>query len=235
MFLTKKNTLNLHSQIQKIKLFDGLFCIFVFMDFSSKLLELAVDQMSQLPGIGKRTALRLVLHLLKQPKEQTEGIVSALSMFRSEIIFCSECHNIADTAVCEICANPRRTDDQICVVEDIRDVMAIENTGQFQGKYHVLNGIISPIDGIGPQDLTITSLVEKVKLGKVKEIIFALSATMEGDTTIFYINKQLTSFEVLVSTIARGIPVGDELEYADEVTLGRSILKRIPYEDSLQG
>jgi recombination protein RecR len=235
VFLTKKNALNMHSQIQKIKLFDGLFCIFVFMDFSSKLLELAVDQMSQLPGIGKRTALRLVLHLLKQPKEQTEGIVSALSMFRSEIIFCSECHNIADTAVCEICANPRRTDDQICVVEDIRDVMAIENTGQFQGKYHVLNGIISPIDGIGPQDLTITSLVEKVKLGKVKEIIFALSATMEGDTTIFYINKQLTSFEVLVSTIARGIPVGDELEYADEVTLGRSILKRIPYEDSLQG
>ena len=235
VFLAKKNALNLHSQIQKIKLFDGLFCIFVFMDFSSKLLELAVDQMSQLPGIGKRTALRLVLHLLKQPKEQTEGIVSALSMFRSEIIFCSECHNIADTAVCEICANPRRTDDQICVVEDIRDVMAIENTGQFQGKYHVLNGIISPIDGIGPQDLTITSLVEKVKLGKVKEIIFALSATMEGDTTIFYINKQLTSFEVLVSTIARGIPVGDELEYADEVTLGRSILKRIPYEDSLQG
>ena len=235
MFLAKKNALNLHSQIQKIKLFDGLFCIFVFMDFSSKLLELAVDQMSQLPGIGKRTALRLVLHLLKQPKEQTEGIVSALSMFRSEIIFCSQCHNIADAAVCEICANPRRTDEQICVVEDIRDVIAIENTGQFQGKYHVLNGIISPIDGVGPQDLTIKSLVEKVKLGMVKEIIFALSATMEGDTTIFYINKQLTAFEVLVSTIARGIPVGDELEYADEVTLGRSILKRIPYEDSLQG
>ena len=214
---------------------NDLFCIFVFMDFSSKLLERAVDQMSQLPGIGKRTALRLVLHLLKQPKEQTEGIVSALSLFRSEIIFCSECHNIADTTICEICANPRRTDEQICVVEDIRDVMAIENTGQFQGKYHVLNGIISPIDGIGPQDLTITSLVEKVKLGKVKEVIFALSATMEGDTTIFYINKQLTAFEVLISTIARGIPVGDELEYADEVTLGRSILKRIPYEDSLQG
>ncbi|MDB4752117.1 recombination mediator RecR, partial [Flavobacteriaceae bacterium] len=155
--------------------------------------------------------------------------------FRSEIIFCSKCHNIADTKICEICSNPRRIDSQICVVEDIRDVMAIENTGQFQGKYHVLNGIISPIDGVGPQDLTINTLVDKVKEGNVKEVIFALSATMEGDTTIFYINKQLASFEVLISTIARGIQVGDELEYADEVTLGRSILKRIPYEDSLQG
>jgi len=205
------------------------------MDFSSKLLENAVNEVSRLPGIGKRTALRLVLHLLKQPKEKTEGIVSALSSFRSEIIFCSKCHNIADTKICEICSNPRRIDSQICVVEDIRDVMAIENTGQFQGKYHVLNGIISPIDGVGPQDLTINTLVDKVKEGNVKEVIFALSATMEGDTTIFYINKQLASFEVLISTIARGIQVGDELEYADEVTLGRSILKRIPYEDSLQG
>lgn len=214
---------------------DGLFCIFVNMEFSSKLLEQAVDQMSQLPGIGKRTALRLVLHLLKQPKEQTEEIMSALNVFRSEITFCSQCHNIADTEVCEICSNSRRSDEQICVVEDIRDVMAIENTDQFRGKYHVLNGIISPIDGVGPQDLTITSLVEKVKSGKVKEIIFALSATMEGDTTTFYIHKQLSGFDVLISTIARGIPVGDELEYADEITLGRSILKRIPYEDSLQG
>lgn len=214
---------------------DGLFCIFVNMEFSSKLLEQAVDKMSQLPGIGKRTALRLVLHLLKQPKEQTEEITSALNVFRSEITFCSQCHNIADTEVCEICSNSRRSDEQICVVEDIRDVMAIENTDQFRGKYHVLNGIISPIDGVGPQDLTINSLVEKVKSGKVKEIIFALSATMEGDTTTFYIHKQLSGFDVLISTIARGIPVGDELEYADEITLGRSILKRIPYEDSLQG
>lgn len=214
---------------------DGLFCIFVNMEFSSKLLEQAVDQMSQLPGIGKRTALRLVLHLLKQPKEQTEEITSALNVFRSEITFCSQCHNISDTEVCEICSNSRRSDEQICVVEDIRDVMAIENTDQFRGKYHVLNGIISPIDGVGPQDLTINSLVEKVKSGKVKEIIFALSATMEGDTTTFYIHKQLSGFDVLISTIARGIPVGDELEYADEITLGRSILKRIPYEDSLQG
>jgi len=214
---------------------DGLFCIFVNMEFSSKLLEQAVDQMSQLPGIGKRTALRLVLHLLKQPKEQTEEITSALNVFRYEITFCSQCHNISDTEVCEICSNSRRSDEQICVVEDIRDVMAIENTDQFRGKYHVLNGIISPIDGVGPQDLTINSLVEKVKSGKVKEIIFALSATMEGDTTTFYIHKQLSGFDVLISTIARGIPVGDELEYADEITLGRSILKRIPYEDSLQG
>lgn len=214
---------------------DGLFCIFVNMEFSSKLLEQAVDKMSQLPGIGKRTALRLVLHLLKQPKEQTEEITSALNVFRSEITFCSQCHNIADNEVCEICSNSRRSDEQICVVEDIRDVMAIENTDQFRGKYHVLNGIISPIDGVGPQDLTINSLVEKVKSGKVKEIIFALSATMEGDTTTFYIHKQLSGFDVLISTIARGIPVGDELEYADEITLGRSILKRIPYEDSLQG
>ncbi|MGB2502076.1 MAG: recombination mediator RecR [Flavobacteriaceae bacterium] len=205
------------------------------MEFSSKLLEQAVDKMSQLPGIGKRTALRLVLHLLKQPKEQTEEITSALNVFRSEITFCSQCHNIADNEVCEICSNSRRSDEQICVVEDIRDVMAIENTDQFRGKYHVLNGIISPIDGVGPQDLTINSLVEKVKSGKVKEIIFALSATMEGDTTTFYIHKQLSGFDVLISTIARGIPVGDELEYADEITLGRSILKRIPYEDSLQG
>ncbi len=204
------------------------------MEFSSKLLEQAVDQMSQLPGIGKRTALRLVLHLLKQPKEHTEAIASALNAFRSQVIFCSQCHNIADATVCQICANPKRLDNKICVVESIQDVMAIENTGQFQGKFHVLNGIISPIDGIGPQDLTISSLVDKVKQGHINEVIFALSTTIEGDTTTFYIYKQLDPFNVLISTIARGISVGDELEYADEVTLGRSILKRIPYEDSIQ-
>jgi recombination protein RecR len=203
------------------------------MDFSSKLLEQAVNEMAQLPGIGKRTALRMVLHLLKQPKELTLGMVKALEEFRTEVIFCEECHNLSDRPLCEICASPKRDETQLCVVEDIRDVMAIENTGQFLGKYHVLNGIISPIDGIGPQDLTIQSLVEKVKIGRVKEVIFALSATMEGDTTIFYINKQLQNYAVEISTIARGIPVGDELEYTDEVTLGRSILKRIPYEDSL--
>lgn len=203
------------------------------MDFSSKLLALAVDEMAQLPGIGKRTALRMVLHLLKQPKEQTLAMVRALENFRTQVIFCEQCHNLSDVALCEICASPKRDSTQLCVVEDIRDVMAIENTGQYQGKYHVLNGIISPIDGIGPQDLTIHSLIEKVKTGNIKEVIFALSATMEGDTTIFYINKQLQDYPVAVSTIARGIPVGDDLEYTDEVTLGRSILKRVPYADSL--
>ncbi|MGB1972325.1 MAG: recombination mediator RecR [Flavobacteriaceae bacterium] len=203
------------------------------MDFSSKLLEKAVNEMAQLPGIGKRTALRMILHLLKQPKEQTINMSRALETFRTQVIFCEHCHNLSDIPVCEICASPKRIGSQLCVVEDIRDVMAIENTGQYQGKYHVLNGIISPIDGIGPQDLTIDSLREKVEAGDVEEVIFALSATMEGDTTIFYINKQLQAFDIKVSTIARGIPVGDELEYTDEVTLGRSILKRIPYEDTL--
>lgn len=203
------------------------------MDFSSKLLAQAVDEMAQLPGIGKRTALRMVLHLLKQPKEQTLAMASALENFRTQVIFCEQCHNLSDVALCEICASSKRDSAQLCVVEDIRDVMAIENTGQFQGKYHVLNGIISPIDGIGPQDLTIHSLVNKVKAGEIKEVIFALSATMEGDTTIFYINKQLQDYPVTVSTIARGIPVGDDLEYTDEVTLGRSILKRVPYADSM--
>ena len=203
------------------------------MDFSSKLLSQAVDEMAQLPGIGKRTALRMVLHLLKQPESQTIAMAKAIEAFRTQVIFCEQCHNLSDVPVCEICSSKKRDGAQLCVVEDIRDVMAIENTGQYQGKYHVLNGIISPIDGIGPQDLTINSLVEKVKSGEIKEVIFALSATMEGDTTIFYINKQLQAFDVTVSTIARGIPVGDELEYTDEVTLGRSILKRIPYADSL--
>lgn len=203
------------------------------MDFSSKLLAQAVDEMAQLPGIGKRTALRMVLHLLKQPKEQTIAMARALENFRTQVIFCEQCHNLSDVAVCEICASTKRDSAQLCVVEDIRDVMAIENTGQYQGKYHVLNGIISPIDGIGPQDLTIHSLIQKVKTGGIEEVIFALSATMEGDTTIFYINKQLQDYPVAVSTIARGIPVGDELEYTDEVTLGRSILKRVPYADSM--
>ncbi|NER12262.1 recombination protein RecR [Leptobacterium flavescens] len=204
------------------------------MEFSSKLLENAVYEISQLPGIGKRTALRLVLHLLRQPKEQTERLSFALQNLRSEIKFCRNCHNISDTELCEICANPKREESTICVVEDIRDVMAIENTNQFKGMYHVLGGKISPIDGIGPHNLNIDSLVEKVRSGKVKEIIFALSSTMEGDTTNFYIFKQLEPYEVITSTIARGISVGDELEFADEVTLGRSILNRIPFENSLK-
>ncbi|MBO3099422.1 recombination mediator RecR [Gelidibacter pelagius] len=204
------------------------------MEFSSKLLEKAVNEMSQLPGIGKRTALRLVLHLLRQPKDQTMLLTSALEHMRKDIKFCSSCHNISDTQLCEICSNPRRTEEIICVVEDIRDVMAIENTSSFKGLYHVLGGKISPMDGIGPNDLNITSLVEKVKNGTVKELIFALSSTMEGDTTNFYIFKQIQDCEIITSTIARGISVGNELEYTDEVTLGRSILNRIPFESSLK-
>ncbi len=190
--------------------------------------------MAQLPGIGKRTALRLVLHLLKQPKEQTFFLADALMTMREEVRFCSSCHNISDVEICEICTNSNRNHHIICVVEDIRDVMAIENTRQFKGIYHVLGGKISPIDGVGPSQLNITSLVEKVKLGAVQELIFALSSTMEGDTTNFFIYKQIKEYEIITSTIARGIAVGDELEYADEVTLGRSILQRIPFENSFK-
>ena len=203
------------------------------MEFSSKLLEKAVNEMAQLPGIGKRTALRLVLHLLKQPVEQTQFLTQALTTMREEIKFCKSCHNISDVEICEICNNSARNHKIICVVEDVRDVMAIENTNQFKGIYHVLGGKISPIDGIGPSQLTINSLVEKVKLGIIEEIIFALSSTMEGDTTNFYIYKQIKDCEIKTSTIARGIAVGDELEYADEVTLGRSILQRVPFELSI--
>lgn len=207
---------------------------FCTMEFSSKLLEKAVNEMSQLPGIGKRTALRLVLHLLKQPVEQTNFLAKSLQQMREEIKFCKSCHNISDVEICEICANQNRNHRIICVVEDVRDVMAIENTGQFRGIYHVLGGKISPIDGIGPSQLNITTLVDKVKRNNVEEIIFALSSTMEGDTTNFYIYKQLKESDVKTSTIARGISVGDELEYADEVTLGRSIVNRIPFENSLK-
>ena len=203
------------------------------MEFSSKLLENAVNEIAQLPGIGKRTALRLALHLLKQPKENTSHLTQALNDLRENINFCSSCHNLSDVPLCEICSNPARDDSLLCVVEDIRDVIAIENTGQFKGYYHVLGGIISPIDGVGPQDLNLDSLEQKVKEGKVKEIIFALSATMEADTTNFYIYKILAPYDVKTSVIARGIPVGDELEYTDEVTLGRSILKRVPHENSI--
>ncbi|WP_298370783.1 recombination mediator RecR [uncultured Lutibacter sp.] len=203
------------------------------MNFSSKLLENAVNEVSQLPGIGKRTALRLVLHLLKQPSNQTHQLSKALNNLVDEIKLCKKCHNISDIEVCDICSNPLRNEEVICVVEDVRDVMAIENTAQFKGLYHVLGGKISPIEGVGPQNLTIESLVEKIKEGVVKEVIFALSSTIEGDTTNFYIFKQIEKLGVKTSTIARGIAVGDELEYADEVTLGRSILNRIPFENSL--
>lgn len=202
------------------------------MEMSSKLLEKAVAEIAQLPGIGKRTALRLALHLLKQPGEHTQQLTEALRKMRDEIRSCKECHNISDIEICEICANATRDKSVICVVEDVRDVMAIENTNLFRGRYHVLGGKISPIDGIGPSQLTITSLVEKVKQGAVKELIFALSSTMEGDTTNFYIFKQIKEYGIITSAIARGIAVGDELEFADEVTLGRSIIHRVPFENS---
>ncbi len=205
------------------------------MDFSSKLLENAVNEVSRLPGIGKRTALRLVLHLLKQPKENTKYLTEALNLLKNEVKSCKKCHNISDTILCDICSNTNRNEQIVCVVEDIRDVMAIENTGQFRGLYHVLGGKISPIDGIGPQNLKIESLVEKVKNKEVKELVFALSSTMEGDTTNFYIFKQIEKYEITTSTIARGISVGDELEYADEITLGRSIVNRIPFVQSIKG
>ena len=204
------------------------------MEFSSKLLQTAVDEVSQLPGIGRRTALRLVLHLMRQPQSQTLHLTEALQKMRQNINFCKNCHNISDSEFCEICINTNRNQELVCVVEDIRDVMAIESTATFRGVYHVLGGKISPMDGIGPHDLKINSLIEKVKSGTIKELIFALSSTMEGDTTNFYIFKQIQDTEVVISTIARGISVGDELEYADEVTLGRSITNRIPFELSLK-
>lgn len=204
------------------------------MEMSSKLLENAVAEISQLPGIGKRTALRLVLHLLRQPAEQTQLLADALLKMRNDIQYCKSCHNISDAELCTICANTARDTSLICVVEDIRDVMAIENTGLFKGIYHVLGGKISPIDGIGPSQLNIASLVEKVHSGGVAELIFALSSTMEGDTTNFYIFRQVKDTGVATSAIARGIAVGDELEFADEVTLGRSIIHRVPFENSLK-
>ena len=200
------------------------------MNFSSKLLENAVYEIALLPGIGKRTALRLALHLLKQPNAQVERLASALVSLRNNITYCKKCYNISDTEICDICASFHRDPSVLCVVEDIRDVMAIENTGQYNGLYHVLGGKISPIDGIGPNELHITSLVKRVKEEGIKEIIFALSNTIEGDTTNFYIFKQLEGLEITTSTIARGISVGDEIEYTDEVTLGRSILHRVPFE-----
>lgn len=204
------------------------------MDYSSKLLARAVDEIAQLPGIGKRSALRLALHLLKQPQAQTQHLTEALMSLRSEINFCAKCHNLSDQPLCEICANPKRDATILCVVEDIRDVMAIESTSQFKGLYHVLGGIISPMDGVGPNDLTLDALVQRVKEEGVNEIIFALSATVEADTTNFYMYKLLGPLGVKISVIARGIPVGDELEYTDALTLGRSIQSRLPYEEVLR-
>ncbi|WDF75426.1 recombination mediator RecR [Mucilaginibacter sp. KACC 22773] len=203
------------------------------MNFSSKLLENAVAEFAKLPGVGQKTALRLVLHLLNKDKQDVERFSTTVSKLRNEIMFCSVCHNISDHAVCEICSSHKRDRSLICVVEDTRDVMAIENTNQYNGVYHVLGGLISPMDGVGPSDLQVDTLVERLKENEAKEIIFALSATMEGDTTLFYLNKRIKSFHITISTIARGIAFGGELEYVDEITLGRSIATRVPYENSL--
>ncbi|WP_207426378.1 recombination mediator RecR [Pedobacter sp. SYSU D00535] len=203
------------------------------MNFSSRLLENAVNEFSKLPGVGQKTALRLVLHLLNQPANDVERFSEALTKLKRDIRFCQVCRNISDTSVCEICANNKRNKELVCVVEDTRDVMAIENTNQYNGVYHVLGGLISPMDGIGPSDLNIEPLVERVKNAEISEVILALNATMEGDTTIFYVYKKLKDLPVKISTIARGIAFGGEIEYADEITLGRSIATRVPYENSL--
>lgn len=198
--------------------------------FPSLLLDRAVGEFAKLPGIGRKTALRLVLHLLKQSTEDVEAFADALTTMKHDVKYCSVCHNISDTDICPICSDHRRDSSQICVVENIRDVMAIENTMQYHGLYHVLGGVISPLDGVGPSDIEIASLVERVAAGGVTEVILALSPTLEGDTTNFFISKKLRQYHVNITVIARGISVGNELEYADEVTLGRSILKRTPYE-----
>ncbi len=198
------------------------------MDFPSKLIEEAVNQISKLPGIGKKTALRLVLHLIKDRPENTFALTEALNKLRSQIRYCQHCNNISDADICPICTSHKRERSLVCVVEDSRDVMAIENTAQYSGLYHVLGGVISPINGIGPADLKIESLISRLNNGEspVKEVILALSPTMEGDTTAFYINKRIKDLPVRISVIARGVPVGGDLEYADEITLGRSILGR---------
>ncbi len=201
--------------------------------YPSRLLENAVNEFAKLPGIGRKSALRLVLHLLKQDIQEVDFFTKSLMQLRSEIKHCNICHNISDTEICGICSNPTRIPSLICVVENIRDVMSVENTHQFNGLYHVLGGIISPMDGIGPSDIEIDSLVKRVEDGTVDEVILALSTTMEGDTTNFFIYKKLKNTTVKISTLARGVSIGDELEYTDEVTLGRSIVNRLNFEESI--
>lgn len=200
--------------------------------YPSTLLENAVNEFAKLPGIGKKSALRLVLHLLRQDEVKVVNFAEAIVKLKQEVKYCKKCNNISDTDLCEICADGSRNKSLICVVENIKEVMAIERTGQFKGLYHVLGGIISPIDGVGPSDLEIASLEERVKRGEIDELILALSATMEGDTTNFYIFRKLQPYNLKVSIIARGVSIGDEIEYADEVTLGRSILNRTPFDES---
>jgi recombination protein RecR len=202
--------------------------------YPSQLLQNAVDEFSKLPGIGRKTALRLVLNMLRRDEEDVNRFANAVLRLRSEVRYCNVCHNISDTETCQICANPSRDKTTICVVETVKDVMSVENTQQYRGLYHVLGGVISPMDGIGPNDLEIESLVKRVSDGGIKEVILALSPTMEGDTTNFFLFKKLSGFDVKITTIARGVAVGDELQYADEVTLGRSIMNRVDFTDSFR-
>lgn len=202
----------------------------ITQQYPSQLLERAVQEFSKLPGIGRKTALRLVLYQLRQDPQDVQSFVDAIAKMKQEVHYCKRCHNISDSDLCPICSNQRRDASTICVVENIQDVMVVENTQQYNGLYHVLGGVISPMDGVGPADLEIDSLVKRVEEEDIQEVILALSSTMEGDTTNFYIFRKLASYDVKLSIIARGIPVGDELEYADEVTLGRSILNRTPFD-----
>ena len=202
--------------------------------YPSQLLQNAVDEFSKLPGIGRKTALRLVLNMLRRDEEDVNRFANAVIRLRSEVRYCSVCHNISDTETCQICSNPARDKTTICVVETVKDVMSVENTQQYRGLYHVLGGVISPMDGIGPNDLEIESLVKRISDGGIKEVILALSPTMEGDTTNFFLFKKLSGFDVKITTIARGVAVGDELQYADEVTLGRSIRNRVDFTDSFR-
>ena len=206
---------------------------FASMNFSSKLVENAVNQLSSLPGIGKKSALRLVLHMIKQEKQNINQFGNSFIDLINNINYCSECFSISDNEKCEICSDQKRDKSTICVVEDIRVMMAVESTMQFKGIYHVLGGLISPMDGIGPSDIKVEELIQKVQKSEVKEIIFALSTTMEGDTTNFYLFRRLKDLNITISSIARGISIGDELEYADEITLGTAISSRLPYENSL--
>ncbi len=204
------------------------------MEFSSKIIEQAVDAFAQLPGVGKKTALRFVLHVIKQEQYKTDNFSKLINQLKTDLKFCTKCHTISEQDICEICANPLRDEKIICVVQDYRDVLAIENTGLYKGHYHVLGGLISPLEGITPSSLNIESLTAKLEANVINEIILALNATMEGETTSFYIFRKIAPYQVKLSAIARGIAVGDELEYADEVTLGRSILNRIPFDSLLK-
>jgi len=204
------------------------------LEFSSKIIEQAVEAFAQLPGVGKKTALRYVLHVIKQDKTQSDNLSKLVAQLKTDLKFCNKCHNISEQDTCDICLNPSRDEATVCVVQDYRDILAIENTGLYKGHYHVLGGLISPLEGITPSGLNIESLIEKIGRNKVSEIILALNATMEGETTSFYIFRKIAPYSIKLSAIARGIAVGDELEYADEVTLGRSIINRIPFDSLLK-